>query len=458
MDPIQRKLELIDRQLAGGDFHKRIITTAPLVFAAVGLILGIILQQAFSGPPGGGDPARFPWGWVLLLAFCSLAAIALFTANKKYSRPLVIAYAALVCFVCLGAIRMISFKHPAPDDIQKLVGSNPKLAQVRGVIITDPYVERHEQWAFARFKPTDPTSSFYLKLSEAETVDGWAKVRGTVRAQVDAPILDLKPGDYIEAYCLLDRFKPATNPGQFDTAAHLARRNIFVAASIKSRDGIELLQSPPAAFFTKVRARIRQTAAQALLGDLPSDDSGRGILQAFLLGYRGDIDSRTYRAFRRTGLLHFVSLSGMHFGILIGIVWWLAKTAGLMKPGRAIICIFAIALFLMVVPARAPTVRAAVMGWVFCASFLFRRRPNAMNTLSLAAIVLLLIRPTQLFEAGWQLSFGTVFGILLFEQRIKHAINDAVERLTSELDYRKSWIAARLVRGAVRGALPMFSV
>jgi len=231
-----------------------------------------------------------------------------------------------------------------------------------------------------------------------------------------------------------------------------------VAASVKSRDGIQLLDSPPAALFAKVRAKIRQTAARALLDDLPSDGSAQGMLQALLLGYRGDIDSDTYRAFRRTGLLHFVSLSGMHFGILVGIVWWLCKTAGLMKPGRAVVCILAIALFLLVVPARAPTVRAAIMGWVFCASFLFRRRPNAMNTLSLAAIVLLLIRPTQLFEAGWQLSFGTVLGILLFEQRIKSAIDDAVERFSSELDFRKSWIAARLLRKAARTALPMFYV
>lgn len=129
-----------------------------------------------------------------------------------------------------------------------------------------------------------------------------------------------------------------------------------------------------------------------------------------------------------------------------------------MKPGRAIVCIFAIALFLLVVPARAPTVRAAIMGWVFCASLIFRRRPNAINTLSLAAIVLLLIRPTQLFEAGWQLSFGTVLGILLFEHRIKYVIDDAGERLASELDYRKSWIAARLVRKAITGPLRMFSV
>jgi competence protein ComEC len=83
-----------------------------------------------------------------------------------------------------------------------------------------------------------------------------------------------------------------------------------------------------------------------------------------------------------------------------------------------VICATAIGLFLLIVPPRAPTVRAAIICWVFCASILVRRRANPVNTLSLAAIILLLIRPTQLFEAGWQLSFASVLGIVLFTDGI----------------------------------------
>ncbi|HLB73928.1 MAG TPA: ComEC family competence protein, partial [Sedimentisphaerales bacterium] len=446
MDPIQRKLALIDKQLAGGDFHNRIITTAPLVFAAVGLMLGILLQEGLSGPAGKDDASLFPCGWVVLLGSCSLAAAALFAANNRYSRPQVIAYAAFVCFICLGAVRVISFNRPASNDIRRLVGGDPRLAQVRGLIVTEPYVQRHEEWAFARFKPTDPTSSFYLKLTVAKAVDGWAKVRGMVRVQVDAPILDLKPGDYIEAYCLLDRFKPATNPGQFDMARHLAGRGVFISASVESREGIELLETPPVALFAKLRVKVRQVAAEALLGSVPPDEPGRGLVEALLLGYRGDIDSDTYRAFRRTGLLHYVSLSGMHFGILTGIVWWVCKTAGLAKRSRAAVCTVAIAVFLLVVPAQAPTTRSAIIAWVFCASVLLRRHANPFNTLSLAAIILLLIRPSQLFAVDWQLSFACVLGILLFTERIRHRLDETTDGLAGELDYRRFWRTARIVR------------
>jgi len=107
----------------------------------------------------------------------------------------------------------------------------------------------------------------------------------------------------------------------------------------------------------------------------------------------------------------------------------LCKTAGLMKPARAVICIVAISIFLLIVPPRAPTLRAAIICLVFCVSFFFHRYSNPINTLSLAAIILLLIRPTQLFEAGWQLSFGTVLGILLFANRIHFFLYEKVTNL-----------------------------
>jgi competence protein ComEC len=430
MDDIQRKLALIDKQLAGRNLHKQIISTCPLVFIAVGLIAGILIQHTLLG-------TRLLWLWLILLGLFTAATVFFFIIQQSSSNhhslltthQYATAYLALACFVCLGAIRIISFHQPKPNDISNLVTDEQKLATIRGLIVTEPYVNKNRNWEFARFKFTDPATSFYLKLNEVETIHGWAKATGTIRVQVDEPVLDLKAGDNIQAYCRLDRFSPPTNPGQFDVAKYLARKNVFIAASVKSRDGIELLQSIPPVVFTKLKSRLRQSAALALLGNMSPEEPSRGLLEALLLGYRGNIDSSTYRAFRKTGLLHFISLSGMHLGILVGIVWWLCKTAGLMKPARAVICIIAISIFLLIVPPRAPTLRAAIICCVFCVSFFFHRYSNPINTLSLAAIILLLIRPTQLFEAGWQLSFGTVLGILLFANRIHFFLCEKVTSL-----------------------------
>lgn len=425
MDDIQRKLERIDKQLSGGfvNSYKRVIATCPLLFAAAGLTAGIIIQENFD------LPALI---WLTVLVICAAFAAFVFAVHKFASRKLLLlSVCAVIGFSCLGAIRLNSFSSPEPNDISNFIGEQHKLATIRGVIVTRPYVNRNSNWEFVKFKHSDPATSFYLKLGEVKTIDGWAKASGTVRVQVAERVLDLRQGDYIQTHCWLDRFRKATNPGQFDLAEHLTRRNIFVAASVKSRDGIKMLASKNKGLLTKIRARFRETATRALLGDLSIEERNQGLLEALLLGYRGNIDSDTYKAFHKTGLLHFISLSGLHLGILAGIIWWLCKTAGLLKRARAIICIIAIAVFLMVVPPRAPTLRAAIIVFVFCISFFFRRPPNPVNTLSLAAIILLLIKPTGLFEAGWQLSFVTVLALLLFCKRIYFFLYEKIAAVLS---------------------------
>jgi len=222
----------------------------------------------------------------------------------------------------------------------------------------------------------------------------------------------------VQMYCWLEHFSPATNPGQFDMAKYAERKGVSLAAPVGTRDAITLLSDKKQGFWAGIKRKVRMAVTQALMGDMPRDQGSRGLVKALLLGYRGDIGAGTYEAFRRTGLLHFLSLSGMHVGILFGVIWWLCKTIGLLRRGRAAVCIAAIFIFLCVVPPRAPTVRGAIIGLVFCASVLFGRRSNPLNTLSLAAIILLLIRPAGVFEPGWQLSFACVLGILAFAERI----------------------------------------
>ena len=261
LDDIQQKLALIDKQLTGGfaDYHKQIISTAPLLFVAVGLITGILIQTAL---------ALSVWFWLVFVGVCVATTIILYVVyhGKKEQLPNILAYTALVGFVCLGAIRLSIYGQPEGNDIRNFVTEERKLATIRGLIITEPYINKNQNWEFAKFTHTDPTSSFYLKLGEVETVDGWAKVSGTVRVQVDGPVLDLKAGDYIQAYCWLDRFEKATNPGQFDIAKYLARKNVFVAASVNSQDAIEVLQKRFCRFFCENKKKGKRDSCAITVG------------------------------------------------------------------------------------------------------------------------------------------------------------------------------------------------
>ncbi len=318
-----------------------------------------------------------------------------------------------IFFLCLGAVRLASFNNAPPNDIRNLVGNASTPAAIRGVIVTEPYIDGND-WQFSRFTPTDRGSSFYLKSTEAEATTGWVNVGGLVRVRVNEPIFDLWAGNRVQMYCLLNRFKGPTNPGEFDMAKYMARNGVFVAASVDSRQAIELLNANNNGQYQKTKTWLRKLATNALLGSPFPQSESESLLLALVLGYRSNISKQTIDAFRKTGLLHFVCLSGMNFALVIGFVWWVCKTAGLMKPGRAIVCTITAIVFLMVVPENAPALRAAVICFAFCASFIFRRKPNSFNSLALAAIVLLLIKPTGLFQPDWQLSFASVLGILMF--------------------------------------------
>lgn len=424
MDEIRRKLALIEAQLSGRSVHTRLIDTAGLSFPAIGLVAGIVAQHALTAQVGEAVPSvPLRLGIVLPVLLSAVLCLAMLRTHSRL-RPAIAAWGATLCFAGLGAIRLIACTTAPADDIRRFVGEDRVLATVHGRILTEPAPVR-DDWCFAELTFTDSPTVFYLKLDRIKTAGGWIDAGGVVRVQVDEPTPNLHPGDTVSAYCWLYRFDGPTNPGQFDLAAHLARRNIYVGASVPSNEAIERQKNARQGLLRLVHARFRRAVAEALLPGPAAVDDPHGLAAALLLGERSGIDRRTYEAFRRTGLLHFISLSGMHLGIFAGLVWWVGKAAGLMKPGRAILCIVATTAFLLAVPARAPTVRAAVIVWAFCVAILVRRRTNALNSLCLAAMILLLIRPTQVFEAGWQLSFAAVAGILALTgpvERFIHAL------------------------------------
>ena len=230
MDPIRRQLRLLDAQLAErGALAEQIFSRSPLLLLAVGLIAGIIIQSWLSLAIG--------W-WLAILGLCAIVSVAFLFLQNHPARLHVIACAAGVAFACLGAIRLTSFNQPATNDIRNLVGKERTLATIRGHVATEPWLEDRDSWKFSRFLWSEPGTSFYLDLKQAKTKDGWAKVGGTVRVQVAEPADDIEVGDYIQAYCWLNRFGGPLNPGQFNLKKYLARRDVFVGASVKSRGAL----------------------------------------------------------------------------------------------------------------------------------------------------------------------------------------------------------------------------
>ena len=337
-DPIQRKLDLLDERLDEmSSPHNLIFSKYPLLLPAVGFIIGIILQDILSLP-----------FWLYLTILSAATAFAIIYHFTKRQNPDLkpLAYSACIAFAAFGALRYTAINHPAANDVSNIVTDTKVLATIKGRLTTEPRKDKTDDWHFGRYLSmwSKPSASFYLQVDKGKTEAGFTDMTGTIRVQASGNITHIAAGDYVQIDCWLSRFSPPKNPGQFNVAKYLSQKGVFVAASVNSPGGIELVRGGDSNGFVRVKNKLKTIATEALLGGVSPDEQSSGVLAALLLGQRGDIDSETYNAFRQTGLLHFISLSGMHLGILAGIIWWLCKTAGLPKSGRAAICIILIGL------------------------------------------------------------------------------------------------------------------
>jgi len=401
MDALTSNTPLIDR----------LFSTAPVLPFTIAFGLGILFAYKIH-------THRTVW----IAAICmtlSAGLCLLFTIKTKtgFRFALALTGASLAVFA-LGAVRAHSITDTPPHHITGYLRNDRELATLKGKVISPIRTD-----AFSRGLSAIPwlsaQSSFYLQTEQIQSPDGWEIATGKIRVQISEPIDHVHPGNTVQIDCWLSRFTPPPNPGQFDLQKHMHQRGVYLAASVSIAEGVEVID-PSVSLLSKTRSALYRLASDALLDETATDNTVRSLTAALLLGRRGSLSPQITAAFRDTNLAHFISLSGMHVGILAASLWWLLRIVGITKRPRAILCIILILLYAMIVPARAPTMRAVFISCFFFASILFRIQPNALNTLSLSALVLLFVHPYDLFAAGWQLSFLSVLGILLFFPAVQY--------------------------------------
>src|SRR5438045_412717 len=117
-------------------------------------------------------------------------------------------------------------------------------------------------------------------------------------------------------------------------------------------------------------------------------------------------------AFRRLGLLHLVAISGFNLAIVAGLVLFflrLGPDRGRLEP---VIVAVLILLYMLVVPGESPILRSGLMVLAFLAAEASGRRYDRLTLLGWIAVALVLYRPLDLFNLGFQLSFGIVAVLL----------------------------------------------
>lgn len=132
------------------------------------------------------------------------------------------------------------------------------------------------------------------------------------------------------------------------------------------------------------------------------NDAAYGLLAALLTGYGDDLDYEIRENFRATGIAHALALSGFHVGIIAmiaGFILFPLRAWPRLRPWRYLIMLIILWLYAAMVGMSDSIVRACIMFTAFIICRIIGRRPDSINALMVAVIVILAARPFSLFSA-----------------------------------------------------------
>lgn len=368
---------------------------------AVAWIAGIVLAAQW--------PSR--WFFVIAAALVLLSAAVLMVRRKHRAAYVV----GLIAFALVGGAWFIVQRDYVPSDhISRAIQDEPAIAGLRGTVVSAPREITPDQGTFGAFNYQKPGTLFELKVDAVDRGDGFEFTSGAVLVRLKQEEHRIVLGQRIEALGWLSAIGPTQNPGEFDYRAYLERQGISGRISLMNRGNWRALGPPPRWTSMGIRRDIGDAAAGSLRLGMPEDEEQQALLDALLLGRRTGEMADLSDSFRAVGLSHVLSISGAHLGILLFLVWALGRLL-IGRPGVVtLLVLIVLVLFLLAVPWRTPIIRAAIMAAVFCFGYGFGRRLTGVQVLCTATLIVLIWKPTDLFSAGFQLSFGVVGAILLF--------------------------------------------
>ncbi|MCD8266556.1 MAG: ComEC/Rec2 family competence protein [Prevotellaceae bacterium] len=162
--------------------------------------------------------------------------------------------------------------------------------------------------------------------------------------------------------------------------------------------------------------RLRELA-RVRLYSLPLSDEAKSLLDAMMFAQRGMLTTSIRHLYTEAGAAHLLALSGLHLGILFGLLYLCLLQAVeyvLVRRTLALVGIAAMWGYALVVGFPVSLVRASTMMTLLFLSQLRLVGASGWHTLGLASLLILLVSPTSLGSVSFQLSFTSVAGLLLF--------------------------------------------
>ena len=219
------------------------------------------------------------------------------------------------------------------------------------------------------------------------------------------------PGDSIFWRAKWFPVTPPTMPGSFNAPAWMRSMGYNASGSL---DSLEILSSEFC--FQKFSFAANQKLAGYFSKYYEKPEAA--LLMGLLIGDRSGISETLQNDFRRTGLVHILSISGYHVVMLAGMLTLFLRALRLPRQFSQILSIVLMVIYAPVTGGSAAVWRAVLMFCVIECGKLFQKTSTSINALGVALIVILVFDPEQAFNMGFQLSAAATLGILI-GQRVK---------------------------------------
>lgn len=367
--------------------------------------------------------------WPFLIPFLFMAAGITLSALSGYFCDITSVVAVLLCMLLASFLRYSGFFSTvtalfffvfglfalqpwlspgiSPYSISAKASGSPRI--IEGVISSRPSVASEGSRLTVQVERV-------ISGNRAETVSGFLLL------YVSEGDVSLTRGDRIRFVSRITVPRCLGLPGEFDYSRYLAFQGISATCRVASQSEIVLIRATAADSFQLSFDRIARFLGDSIRRSIP-DENVSSILVALLIGDQRRIPQSLADAYTRAGVNHILSISGFHIGIITAfisllIIWFLSRFEHPALHWNIRVIAVLIALPVMVaylfLTGTAPaTARSVVMLSVLAAGLLAEREHDAVNTLLFAAFFLVAINPPTLFDVSFQLSFLSLWGILV---------------------------------------------
>ncbi len=200
-------------------------------------------------------------------------------------------------------------------------------------------------------------------------------------------------------------------PGMFSQAEWMRSQGLVARlVCIRSK---KIGTSIGRAALMRIASGVRGQLADRLMPRGTENDIRRQVLCALVLGEKDRAEPATIELFRRGGCLHAFAVSGLHVGIVAGILWFFLKLFRVRPKIGWYVQLLGVGSYVFATGMAVPALRAYIMIATILGALILRRRPGLFNTWALAALLVLMLQPWQLYQPGFLLSFTVYAAICL---------------------------------------------